>query len=325
MNNHLQEKQLRREFSVSGWALLIYWGIMNFVVGMVSTLDILYRCFQVEAAQGTMEMLRNMEEIMTQSLTGNGWGYILTCLVGFGILLLWKKGRFLTGAVFARGKPMTVGTFGSLLCFMAAGQVLYQLLYLYQEGLLNTLGSSMADMLEAASPRTDTLSMFFYVGILGPVAEEILFRGLVLRLLRPHGKTLAILGSAFLFGIFHGNLVQAPFAFFVGLVLGYAALEYSVVWAMALHVFNNLVLGALLPRLLSGLAFADVILGILLMGMTLAAVVIAIRKRKEIAGQWQENPLDGSTARCFFTAPGVLTVTAVMWANMLLVLLMSVR
>ena len=41
--------------------------------------------------------------------------------------------------------------------------------------------------------------------ILAPVAEELMFRGWILRSLRPYGKRFAVLGSAVLFGIFHGN------------------------------------------------------------------------------------------------------------------------
>ena len=36
----------------------------------------------------------------------------------------------------------------------------------------------------------------------------------------------------------HGNIPQAVFAIFVGVVLGYVTIEYSIWWAILLHIFN---------------------------------------------------------------------------------------
>ena len=120
--------------------------------------------------------------------------------------------------------------------------------------------------------------------MLGPVAEEILFRGLVLRSLQPYGKKFAIVISSLLFGLFHGNLMQAPFAFVVGLVMGYVAMEYHIGWAVALHLINNLVFADLLPRILAFLPQGadDLILTVFLLVCTLAAVVILILRWREI-------------------------------------------
>jgi ABC-type dipeptide/oligopeptide/nickel transport system permease subunit len=95
----------------------------------------------------------------------------------------------------------------------------------------------------------------------------------------PWGKRFATLCTAFVFGIFHGNLLQTPFAFVVGLVLGYVACEYNIVWAMILHMVNNLVLGDMLPRLTSGMpemAAALVMWLILLISAVVSVVVLIL-------------------------------------------------
>ena len=58
---------------------------------------------------------------------------------------------------------------------------------------------------------------------MAPVVEELLFRGAIQgHLLRKWKKPLwAIVVSSLIFGIVHGNWVQAPFAFVVGLALGW--------------------------------------------------------------------------------------------------------
>jgi membrane protease YdiL (CAAX protease family) len=87
------------------------------------------------------------------------------------------------------------------------------------ELVMNLFGSSMMPMLEMVSGSTGSFSMFLYGAVLAPISEELLFRGYILRALRPYGKRFAILGSAILFGLFHGNLLQGPYAMLVGLVI----------------------------------------------------------------------------------------------------------
>ncbi len=52
------------------------------------------------------------------------------------------------------------------------------------------------------------------------VMEELLMRGAVLSILRPLGNSTAVVISALLFGLLHGNLAQAPYACLMGLILG---------------------------------------------------------------------------------------------------------
>ena len=90
--------------------------------------------------------------------------------------------------------------------------------------------------------------MFLYTAVFAPVGEELIYRGLVMPLLQRYGKGFAIVTSALLFGGMHANLFQMPFAFLTGLVLGYTAAEFSLRWAILLHLLNNLVFGELLGR-----------------------------------------------------------------------------
>jgi len=77
--------------------------------------------------------------------------------------------------------------------------------------------------------------------VLPALIEEMIFRGYVLGALRPHGDGLAIVLSAVLFALFHGNMLQIPFAFVLGLVLGYLMVQTDSIWpAVALHFANNL-------------------------------------------------------------------------------------
>lgn len=78
------------------------------------------------------------------------------------------------------------------------------------------------------------LACIFY-GILSPVVEETLFRGIVYRALcRNTTKTMGMIGSALLFGAFHGNIVQMMYASLMGGVLAYVYQKYEKLWAPVL-------------------------------------------------------------------------------------------
>jgi len=82
----------------------------------------------------------------------------------------------------------------------------------------------------------------FAVVIFGPIAEELVFRGLIFRRLRDYLNPMwAILISGVAFGVYHGNLVQGIFAGLLGMLL---ALVYeksgTIIVPIAAHMGNNL-------------------------------------------------------------------------------------
>lgn len=74
------------------------------------------------------------------------------------------------------------------------------------------------------------------------LVEEFATRGVVMGFLKPFGDGFSILVSAILFGALHGNFQQMPFAFLMGLVLGYIRVATGSIWVCVwLHGFNNLI------------------------------------------------------------------------------------
>lgn len=306
------KKRLRRSFGVVGWTLLIYYGIMNVSVFLTAFAQMLERAVQMVIYDdfGAMNDL-------TRQASESAWGYFLAIAIGFVILMCWKKKRFWKEQIWAHGKPMTVPRFFAILSVFLSGQMIYQILVMVSETVLNIFGLSMMEGLEALSVDSDHFGMFLYAGILAPIAEEILFRGLIQRTLLPYGKRFAILCSAFTFGIFHGNLLQSPYAFLVGLVLGYTAAEYSIAWSMVLHMINNLVIADLLNRLTAGLSdigAALVVWGILL-SFSIAALAVVIVKRKAIRSYG--GRLNRLYVKCFFSSTGMIVLMILMGLSMI--------
>ena len=69
---------------------------------------------------------------------------------------------------------------------------------------------------------------FGFYGIISPIVEEIVFRGIACGWLgRKLSQPIAVAGSALLFGAFHGNLVQMLYASIMGVVLAYVYQKYQ--------------------------------------------------------------------------------------------------
>lgn len=80
----------------------------------------------------------------------------------------------------------------------------------------------------------------FVIAVLPALLEELMFRGCVLKLLRPYGNFFAVFVSSFLFGLMHGNLRQIPFAMMVGFCLGFLYIATDNIWIpIAVHFCNN--------------------------------------------------------------------------------------
>lgn len=297
-------RHLRRTFFPMGWAMTAYYVLMNVCVLGMMLVD---------------ELVRN---VSVEHLQDNAWGYLLAAAVAIALIIIWKGKDFWNERIWAQGRKMSVKTFLSLLSLCIGAQLIVTVLAPIVESILNAFGYSALESLENATASADSLSMFLYLSIGAPITEEIVCRGLIQRTLEPYGKRFAIFGSAFLFGLLHGNILQSPYAFAVGLVLGYTACEYSIAWAMLLHMINNLVLGDMLGRIaqiLSLTVIEEAIVTYAIIGIcAVASIVILIRKRSNIALFKRSNPIEGRCMVSFFVNPGVIVLTIMMLANMLL-------
>ena len=82
---------------------------------------------------------------------------------------------------------------------------------------------------------------YITIGLLAPVAEEVVFRGAILKsLLTKYRPWLAIVLSAVIFSIGHLNPAQMPHAFLIGLLLGWMYWRTgSILPGMAYQWANN--------------------------------------------------------------------------------------
>lgn len=114
---------------------------------------------------------------------------------------------------------------GGVLLLVLAGLALQ----LLSNFLLTMIFTAFPELMESYSQVLENLGMYsptvlslLYTTAVAPLAEELLFRGLTLRILEEAFPFWAAnLLQAFYFGLIHGNLVQGGYAFGAGMLLGY--------------------------------------------------------------------------------------------------------
>ncbi len=130
--------------------------------------------------------------------------------------------------------------------------------------------------------------MLVTVGIAAPMAEELIFRGLLFQRMKDWVKPwFAVVFSAVLFGLYHGNVVQFIYAFIMGMVFALVYKRTGILWtAIVAHLAANFwsMLGyGVIEMLTAGSAAASWIVLILSGILFVALTIVLCRQKKEQA------------------------------------------
>ena len=117
--------------------------------------------------------------------------------------------------------------------------------------------------------------------IIGPLCEELVFRGLLAGRLARYGQKPGAFISALLFGLYHANLEQFFYAFALGLLLSYAYYRTGLLrTSVLLHMLFNII-GSVVPMLLPDTIAAQSALGLFWMAMLVIGMILLVRGRKQ--------------------------------------------
>ena len=174
---------------------------------------------------------------------------------------------------------------------------------------------------------------FVSLSIFAPIFEEIIFRSAVYRHTEIMGQSFAVVFSAIVFALMHGNLEQLPYTFVMGLGFAYLfAKTRSLLIPMLLHFLTNTttviftsIIGTTdtdeLSTLLSNRDFAAVIptvlYSLIIYGIIIAAIVLgiielvrAIRRRERLMGSI--FPISGAKKTAVFLTAPVTIITLIL-------------
>ncbi|MDR3305018.1 MAG: CPBP family intramembrane metalloprotease [Clostridiales Family XIII bacterium] len=160
-------------------------------------------------------------------------------VAGSFVFLLYRGRRFFTDITLPAPERMTAGTLLMLIVATQGIQFAYGGLVALLDKLLSPLGISLTEGYSASIDALLNPIGILYIVLVGPIFEELIFRGAVMGSLRKYGDNFAILFSALIFGIYHMIFMQVIFAAVLGLLLGYVACRYSLRYSILLHIVVN--------------------------------------------------------------------------------------
>lgn len=160
--------------------------------------------------------------------------YIAVLIV---MVLMYRKDRMMTGEAEQKLKASGI-VLSLVICILVSFGVQYLIsisgidrIFTEYDALYNRLFADQPVILLAVT-----------VGIVGPVAEELLCRGLLFRRLERFTNTpVAVIVSALIFGFIHMNMVQFIYASVMGLLFAVFYARYRNIWIPILaHMAVNM-------------------------------------------------------------------------------------
>lgn len=157
----------------------------------------------------------------------------------------------------------------------------------------------------------DNILYIISVAVVPPIAEEFAFRGIILQKMRKYGDTFAILISALFFGLLHGNFIQIPFAFIIGLAVAFITIKTgTIIPAIITHFlvnFSSIIVSIINDNNLADSALTEGIYSAFVF-IVLAAGIIAAYKLSKIKGFFKLE--DSSTLMTFKQRTGAVFSSA---------------
>lgn len=151
-------------------------------------------------------------------------------------------------------------------------------------GIATLKGSEVINPLTNIIENASVFQLTFFVAILAPIMEEIIFRGMIISRLRQFGDGVCIFVSAFSFGLFHGNLSQFFYAFALGCIFAYTVLKCGTIkYSILLHMIINFVGSVLsLQIALSGNVILLALFTFFVLAMLLGSIMLLILEKHKI-------------------------------------------
>lgn len=303
----MAKKLMKKDFNKLGLTLFMQW-LINFGV-----------IFLIAIGVGIVQFIINpsISEEQAQQIFKNssflGTISIITVIIAFIPILIYRRNEFFQYDIKIENKKFTSKTV--IIGFLILLSV-NSALGLFASGLefvLNKFGLSAVSALEDLDILNElTIPMTIYTCIIAPIFEEFIYRGAVLRSLEKYGRWFAILISAILFGLMHGNFYQIFMATGIGIALGYLATEYSIKLTILLHMINNTFVGvtSLISSHIS--ENAGNIMNAAIIVISLIILVIAFILKKNHIGEWlQNNKMEKGIMLKFLTSIAIFIVIAI--------------
>lgn len=254
----ITNKAFRRDALWAGLMMAIFTLMMDFLGGYIQLLGMVaaipQKAFQLVSENGLGALsdfyynsycAEGSEYFALSGITDNVCYCVMVILYCLPFIFFAKRKKILRSTLH-RGENFSIGFLGAA-CVIGTG-LLYAWVMVYN--LLAQVVTSLDlnyifELFEVSSNaafKTIPGTIFYVLAtcIFAPIGEEFVCRGALLGSLKKYGSWWAIIITALLFGLMHMNFYQGPYAFLMGLVLGYVAVKTDSIWcSVIIHAINN--------------------------------------------------------------------------------------
>ncbi len=228
------KQQVKKCYNRACMAMLFQFLIANAValIGSIGYSIVLTAQVMAEGVTDPIEMANRTTELMSPMFM------ILLNAIAFLIAnpLAYIIGNAMTKNHY-RAKPFGGIKLPAADCVLAVLAVigLQGFSLLVQYGLMmitnvSAVDEATAQMMSFSDNIAKNVILVLYTVVIAATTEELLCRGLTLKLFSPISKKFAVIASAVLFGVMHGNFGQMFNGFLLGLVMGYVAVKSKSLW-----------------------------------------------------------------------------------------------
>lgn len=176
--------------------------------------------------------------IEVQMLLSTGILYVLGMLI---LPIGFQKAK--VPIIVPEKKRMTAGAFCKALCMSYSLLIITNLIGTLITTMIGVLkGSPIINPVEEIALNMDLPFLIIFTVIGAPIFEELFFRKFLVDRTAQYGEGVSVVISGFMFGMFHGNLSQFPYAFALGAFFAYIYIRTGRIgYTILMHAVINFV------------------------------------------------------------------------------------
>ena len=247
-----EARTTKKDLRGAAWSALGEWLIASTLAGFVMVFCLLMQRSDdlfalVEKTRDTAQLLPEIYAILQEQLQSPSYAEIAVIITMiFAVLgvipyLIYAKRRSIRLSPLLGMKGVDIKKLGIMALAVIGLNNLAGFGMLATELAFNSIGYTIIVDMSMDDTVLSFWLMNFYAILLGPIIEEVIYRGILVEGLKKYGEYVAIMGSAVIFGMAHGNLMQFLPTVCIGFLLGYIRVKTgSLGVTIMLHSLNNL-------------------------------------------------------------------------------------
>ncbi|NLW52703.1 MAG: CPBP family intramembrane metalloprotease [Tissierellia bacterium] len=239
------------------------------------------------------------------------FGLVMILVVTIPLLLVAKQLPFIKLKELFKYKRNDIKK-TDIIYFFGLGLLLNAIISLAVAFILQKLGLQSTSVTQTIQTQMSPM-LLIYVVLVGPIVEEILYRGYLGQNLARFSKNGAIIFVSIVFAISHLNIEQSFSIMGLAFLVTYIGLNYSFLMATILHILNNansIIVLNLVEKFGESSAVVNVYSVALIFLMIYAAIRFFRRGRFDLKANIESSPEEKKYTKKILTSPYTFMILA---------------